>query len=216
MKKIAISIITLFIFFTSCNKVDIHNTADKVGISKVTHYATIKLTGDPVISIVKGGTFTDPGVTATAGDKELPVTTTGSVDASTVGLYTLTYSATNADGFSSSATRTVVVIPSHELPGVDLSGTYVAVPVGSTPGPAVITKVAEGVYYSSDIWTGGAVIPGYFICLDGSTVSVPLQNTGYGRMLTETDGTYVDGLITWKVTLLDQGPYTATKKWQKQ
>jgi hypothetical protein len=109
-----------------------------------------------------------------------------------------------------------VVIPSAELPGIDLSGTYVAKPVGTTPGPAQITKVAEGVYYSTDIWTGGAVIPGYFICVDGSTLSVPLQNTGYGRMLTESDGTYVDGLITWKVTLLDQGPYTATKQWQKQ
>ena len=200
----------------SCSKDKIINTHDRVGISKVTYYANIVLTGSPVISIIKGSAFTDPGVKAEAGGTEVPVTTTGTVNSDEVGLYTLTYSATNADGYSSSASRIVVVIPSAELPGVDLSGTYLAVPVGTTPGPAQISKVAEGVYYSTDIWTGAAVIPGYFICTDGSSVSVPLQNTAYGGMVTESDGTYVNGLITWSVTLVDQGPFTATKKWQKQ
>ena len=215
-KRYAFLLIAFVAEIASCNKDKIINTADRVGISKVTYYANITLTGNPVLSIIKGGTFTDPGVKAEAGGKDVPVTTTGTVNTNEVGLYTLNYSATNADGYSSSASRVVVVIPSAEQPGVDLSGTYVAVPVGSTPGPAQITKVAQGVYYSTDIWTGGAVIPGYFICLDGSSINVPLQTTGYGRMQTEADGTYVNGLITWTITLLDQGPYTATKKWQKQ
>ena len=215
-KRYAFLLIAFVAVFASCNKDKIINTPDRVGISKVTYYANITLTGNPVLSIIKGATFTDPGVKAEAGGKDVPVTTTGTVNTNEVGLYTLNYSATNADGYSSSASRVVVVIPSAEQPGVDISGTYVAVPVGSTPGPAQITKVAEGVYYSTDIWTGGAVIPGYFICLDGSSINVPLQNTGYGRMQTETDGTYVNGLITWTVTLVDQGPFTATKKWQKQ
>ena len=215
-KRYAFLLIAFVAVIASCNKDKIINTPDRVGISKVTYYANITLTGNPVLSIIKGGTFTDPGVKAEAGGKDVPVTTTGTVNTNEVGLYTLNYSATNADGYSSSASRVVVVIPSAEQPGVDLSGTYVAVPVGSTPGPAQITKVAQGVYYSTDIWTGGAVIPGYFICLDGSSINVPLQTTGYGRMQTEADGTYVNGLITWTITLLDQGPYTATKKWQKQ
>ncbi len=215
-KRYALLLLAFVAMIVSCKKDSVINTHDMVGISKVTYYANITLTGSSVMSVIKGSTFTDPGVKAEAGGTDVPVTTTGAVNTDEVGLYTLSYSATNTDGYSSSATRTVVVIPSAELPGVDLSGTYVAVPVGTTPGPAQITKVAEGVYFSTDIWTGGAVIPGYFICIDGSSVSVPLQNTGYGRMLTEMDGTYVNGLITWIVTLLDQGPFTATKKWQKQ
>lgn len=215
-KRYVFLLITLVALIASCSKDSIINTHDRVGISKVTYYANITLTGTPVISVIKGSTFTDPGVKAEAGGAEVPVTTTGTVNTDEVGLYTLNYSASNADGYSSSATRIVVVIPSAEQPGVDLSGTYIAVPVGTTPGPAQISKVAEGVYYSTDIWTGGAVIPGYFICLDGSNIIIPLQNTAYGRMQTNTDGTYVNGLITWTVTLLDQGPFTATKKWQKQ
>jgi Bacterial surface protein, Ig-like domain len=215
-KRYGFILIAVIALFTSCEKDSIVSNDKQVGISRVTYYPNFEMAGDAVISIIKGSSFNDPGVKATAGGADVPVITTGSVDVSTVGLYVLTYSATNADGYSGSVTRTVVVIPTAETPGVDLSGTYVAVPVGTTPGPAQISKVAEGVYYSTDIWTGGAVIPGYFICLDGNSVSVPLQNTGYGRMLTQTDGTYVNGLITWVVTLLDQGPFTATKKWQKQ
>ncbi len=216
MKKNIILLIIIAGVISSCKKDTVVITPDRVGISRVTYYVNITLAGDDVMSLVQGGTFTDPGATGEAGGQSVPVTATGSVDPSTVGLYTITYSATNKDGYSSSVTRTVVVIPSSEIPGVDLSGTYVAVPVGTTPGPATITKVAPGVYYSTDLWTGGAVIPGYFICVDGSTLIVPLQSTGYGRMETETDGTYSNGLITWTLTLLDQGPYTATKKWQKQ
>lgn len=217
MKRKYVFLLMVFVsMIASCSKDKIINTHDRVGISKVTYYANITLTGNSVISLIKGSAFVDPGVKADAGGTDVPVTTTGTVNTDEVGLYNLTYSATNADGYSSSSSRIVVVIPSAELPGVDLSGTYVAVPVGTTPGPAQISKVAAGVYYSTDIWTGGAVIPGYFICTDGSTVSVPFQNTAYGGMLTDTDGTYVNGLITWTVTLADQGPFTATKKWQKQ
>lgn len=217
MKRKYVFLLMVFVsMIASCSKDKIINTHDRVGISKVTYYANITLTGNSVISVIKGSAFVDPGVKADAGGTDVPVTTTGTVNTDEVGLYNLTYSATNADGYSSSSSRIVVVIPSAELPGVDLSGTYVAVPVGTTPGPAQISKIAAGVYYSTDIWTGGAVIPGYFICTDGSTVSVPFQNTAYGGMLTDTDGTYVNGLITWTVTLADQGPFTATKKWQKQ
>jgi hypothetical protein len=216
MKKNILLLLTLVIVISSCNKDTVVVTPDRVGISKVTYYVNITLTGGDVISIVQGGTFTDPGAKGEAGGQDIPVTATGTVDASTVGIYTINYTATNKDGYASSVSRTVVVIPSAEMPGVDLSGTYVAVPVGTTPGPANITKVAPGVYYSTDMWTGAAVIPGYFICVDGSNLIVPVQSTGYGRMVAQTDGTYVNGLITWDLTLLDQGPLTRTKKWQKQ
>lgn len=215
MKKISFILLSLGSFLFSCNKEDIHNTADKVGISKVTHYATIVLNGSNVISLVKGDEFTDPGAKATAGDKDIPVVTSGSVDNNTVGLYVLTYTATNDDGFSSSATRTVVVIPSDEMPGVDLSGSYNAVPVGSTPGPATISKAAAGVYYTTNCWgNSGAVIPAYFICIDGSAITIPLQGSPYGKLQTSAPGTFSGGLITWSIELIDQGDLIRVKKWQ--
>jgi len=216
MRKYMLVLLATVAVISSCKKQSVVITPDRVGISRVTYYVTITLTGGDFISVVQGSTFTDPGAKGEAGGQDVPVTAAGTVDASTVGLYTITYSATNKDGFQSTVTRTVVVIPAAETPGVDLSGTYVAVPVGTTPGPANINKVAPGVYYSTDLWTGAAVIPGYFICVDGSTVIVPLQNTAYGRLEAQSNGTFNNGLITWTLTLLDQGPFTATKKWQKQ
>lgn len=216
MKKASILILFLVPLFFSCNKENINNTKDKVGISKVTYYANITLTGNSVVSIIKGESFTDPGVKAEAGGQDIPVTTSGSVDNNTVGIYSLTYSATNADGFSSSATRTVIVIPSAEMAGVDLSGTYTSVPVGATPGPAMISKVAPGAYYTTNVWgNSGAVIPAYFICVDGSTITVPLQGSAYGQLETAAPGTYAGGLITWSINLIDQGNLVRVKKWQK-
>jgi len=111
----------------------------------------------------------------------------------------------------------VFVIPAAETPGVDLSGTYAAVLVGSTPGPATISKVAPGAYLTTNCWgNSGAVIPAFFICVDGSSIIVPNQGSPYGNLETTAPGTYVSGLITWSIDLLGHGPYIAVKQWQKQ
>lgn len=134
-----------------------------------------------------------------------------------MGSYTLNYSATNKDGFTKSVSRQVFVLPAAEQAGVDLSGTYL--PIGGAPANAVILKVAPGVYSTSNCWGGGstAVIPAFFICVDGASVILPLQNSVAGRIQSEGAGTYVAGLITWTITRLDfgTGPLTVQKKWQK-
>src|SRR5690348_12635645 len=115
MKKfISFLIICCAVGFSSCKKDEIHNTDTKVGVSDVTIYPTFQMTGSKVISIVKGSAYTEPGVTAKEGTANLTVTTTGSVNKDQPGLYTLTYSATNKDGFSANVTRTVVVLAAHE------------------------------------------------------------------------------------------------------
>jgi len=72
----------------------------------------IALTGDNPITIEVGGSFTDPGATATDNyDQNISVTTTGSVDINTVGTYTITYSAEDSSGNTApTATRTVNVV----------------------------------------------------------------------------------------------------------
>jgi len=216
-KKYAILLLSIIALLSSCEKDPIISNDKRVGISRVTYYADITLTGAQIISIPVGTNFTEPGVKATAAGQDVPVTTTGTVDNSKSGLYILNYSATNADGYTSSASRIVVVTPGTETPGVDISGTYSAVPVGSTPGPATITKVAAGVYYTSNCWgNSGAVIPAYFICLDGSTIIVPNQSSPYGALESSAAGNYTNGLITWSIDLIDQGGLIRVKKWQKQ
>ena len=54
-----------------------------------------------------GSTWTDAGATADGGET---VTPSGTVDTSTVGTYTITYSATDAEGNTGTATRTVTVV----------------------------------------------------------------------------------------------------------
>ena len=71
----------------------------------------ITLNGDSPMSIVQGSTFTDPGATATDNvDGTVPVTESGTVDTSTVGSYTRTYTATDAAGNTATETRTVHVV----------------------------------------------------------------------------------------------------------
>ena len=215
-KRYAFVVLAFVTIISSCEKDPIISTPERVGISKVTFYPTFTFTGNDFVSIVQGTAFTDPGIKASAGGSDIPVITTGTVDVSTVGIYILTYTATNSDGFSATATRTVVVIPSAEVPGVDLSGEYMT--TGGTPN-ATITRVAPGVYFTTNCWGNGsaAIISAYFICTDGATLLIPLQNGPAGHIETTGPGTYVAGLITWEVVRLDfpGGPLTRVKTWQK-
>jgi len=71
----------------------------------------VTLNGASSITVELGTAFTDPGASATdLKDGALSVSVSGSVDTSTVGSYTLTYSATDAAGNSATATRTVNVV----------------------------------------------------------------------------------------------------------
>ncbi|KND51630.1 MAG: hypothetical protein ABA06_00015 [Parcubacteria bacterium C7867-001] len=83
---------------------------------------SVSLNGDPAISVTQGSSFTDPSATAaddTDGDLTGSISVEGSVDANTVGTYTLTYSATDAAGNTGSASRVVTVVapePAAEPP----------------------------------------------------------------------------------------------------
>ncbi len=80
------------------------------GVVADTTAPVITLNGAAQISIIKGQSFTDPGATATDDrDGTLTVVTSGSVDTSKAGTYTITYTATDNAGNSASKTRTVIV-----------------------------------------------------------------------------------------------------------
>jgi len=204
----------LAVLFVACNKDEIHNTEDQVGISRVVQFAVLQMSGSEYMSVVKGSTFTDPGVKAFEGSNEIPVTVTGSVNTNETGLYILTYSATNTDGFSATTTRTVVVIASNELPDVDLSGKYDY--VGSSTYTSTVTKVAEGTYTTDNAWSGATVIPLVFVSLDGATISIPDQSTAYGAA--SGTGTYNGGTgkLVYTISIPSQGLNNINRNWQRQ
>ena len=75
----------------------------------------VALTGAAAIELVVGDTFTDPGATATDdtdGDLTASIVAIGAVDTATEGLYTLTYTATDAAGNVGSVSRVVTVVTS--------------------------------------------------------------------------------------------------------
>ncbi|HSS20791.1 MAG TPA: immunoglobulin-like domain-containing protein [Pyrinomonadaceae bacterium] len=93
---------------------------------------TVTLNGDDQMTI-ECGPFTDPGATAEVCGTSIPVTTTGTVDSHTPGIYSITYSAT-ANGFTTSKTRTVTVEADNTAPTITLNGpnpTYVECHTGT-------------------------------------------------------------------------------------
>ena len=71
----------------------------------------ITVTGDNPATVELGATYTDAGATASDTDDASPtVTSSGTVDTDTLGTYTITYTAIDAAGNSSTATRTVNVV----------------------------------------------------------------------------------------------------------
>jgi len=204
---------TLVLLF-SCNKFTVVDTPNQVGISSVTYYVVFTLKGPEVESIVVGTPYTDPGATAEENGQPVQYTTSGTVDANTVGFYPITYAAVNKDGYSSSTTRYVAVLASAATPGVNLSGTYTN--VGTLALTADITNVASGVYFTTNAWGGASafVLPMYFFCTDGINITVPTQ-ASVGETVDGT-GTYSNtGLITWDLTLHEDPPLLRTKSWQK-
>ncbi|HKZ66899.1 MAG TPA: DUF5011 domain-containing protein [Chitinophagaceae bacterium] len=213
--KLFLSVVAIFSII-SCEKTEeINNTEDKIGISRVTRFPTFTMEGDRYISIVKGESFTDPGATAKEGTADLPVTISGAVDASTAGVYDLVYSATNKDGFSSSVTRTVAVLPVAEQAGVNIAGSYAN--IGAFTYTATIQKLAPGFYLVDNIWGGGsaAIISAYIITTDGENWTLPVSTlTGYGRVQ-GTATLNAAGDLTYIVSLLDLGINNSTRKWKK-
>lgn len=160
--KVKLFIISLFtlsvIFLTGC---DSDSTA---GYTRITFYPTLELQGESVVFVDKGTTFTDPGVKAELNGEDFTdqVQVVSSLDTNKPGIYTITYIATNEDGFSATVSRTVFV--KDITPSVLASGFYTLQP-GSyrdragaiTPYsgyPIIVLQTSPGIFYVSDFLGG--------------------------------------------------------------
>ena len=197
----------------SCNKSNFNYPAGTVGISQIVHFAQLNLQGSPYMSVVEGQEFADPGCTAQAGGDSLTVTTSGSVNSTQVGIYVITYTAVNKQGFPASITRTVAVLPSAELAGVDISGSYFYVATGGNN--STVAKQAPGFYSATNCWDPQTTIPILFICVDGVNIIIPNQTTGFGPLAGSgtLSGT---GALTYIVSLSNYGIVNSARYWQLQ
>lgn len=133
--------------------------------SRLTYYVAFALKGDAIMLVTVNTPYVDPGVTATlnGADAASRVKVTGDVvNPNTIGLYNVTYSAVNDDGFKTSVTRKVIVC--NPAVTTDISGTYTTVSpthrlrAGATVNYSgydiTVTKIAPGFFYVSDFFGG--------------------------------------------------------------
>ncbi len=193
MKRLIYSLVLLAFVAMSCEDETTEN------VSTITYYPIFELEGGDVTVHIAGEAYTEPGVSAKEGESDLEVTksvvqskfivpgqtqpaqvqytTLSEVDGDTPGMYTVTYTAVNKDGYSGTTTRNVFVLEEAPDPSVDLSGTYTS---GSSP-TSVITKAANGIFYATNIWGGGSGvrIGAYVVTVDGVDINVPQQESEY-------------------------------------
>ncbi len=160
MKNILKSIMCIAVLFlSSC---DTESTGD---VSFVTNYAVFEYDNLAVVAL--NGTFT-PSAVATENGATLEVTSGGNVDTSTVGIYDVSYSATNSDGFAATVFQTVIV---HDpsIVGSDIAGNIQDTTRNERTGIITLVPGTTSIFHCTDFGFGGN-FPMYFQ-MDGDTIS---------------------------------------------
>ena len=167
MKKLVLTLLITSALFVSCEE---DTTGD---VSRITYYPTITVLGDDPIFVPQGGTFTDPGAVAMAGETEIPYVTTveglyrgeTTVNTAITDEYKVTYTAINADGFAANSSRKVIVYKTGDLV-TSIEGVFISTTKrnGNFLNPAqgsslnmkyiYIWKNTDGTYEVSDAFGG--------------------------------------------------------------
>jgi hypothetical protein len=146
--------------FTSCEN---ETTA---GFTRITFYPILEMQGDAVIILDKGATFNDPGAIAEINGEDISdqIEVISDLNTNEPGIYHITYSAINEDGFSVSAIRTIYV--ADPTPSIIASGMHTVADgthrVNNDNGAItnysgysiIILQVEPGVFYISDFLAG--------------------------------------------------------------
>ena len=186
----------------------------------------ITVLGDNPATVELGSTYTDAGATAMDAFRgTTSVSSTGNVDTSTIGSYTITYSSSDLDGNTATATRTVNVVdttaPVVTVTGaatvtVELGGTYTESGATASDASGSVSVETSGsvdtnalgaytiTYSSSDASgnTGSATRTVNVTDTTGPTINI----VGAATVATELGGTYADA----GVELEDLDPRTIT------
>jgi hypothetical protein len=141
MKNRCLILASIVLLIISCEKDMVNPLPGGVDASVDIRFPVISLIGSSSISIERGTTYSDAGATASDnidGDITSSITTSGLVDTSTPGTYTITYSATDDSGNTGTATRTVIVNESAAITALAATG------ILSEQTPAEAKKTISG------------------------------------------------------------------------
>ena len=147
---------------------------------------TITITGESTIIINKGEVYSDEGATAVDSDgNQLTIITTGSVDINVAGTYSITYSAVDSNGLSSTKVRTVQVKDSAnpDNPTITITG---ATPTTIIKGEAYIDEGATAVDSSGASLTVVTTTDNVDTSLAGDYSIVYSATDGQGNSVTAT------------------------------
>jgi len=196
------------LLFLSCRELD------SEGVSKITYYPEIALSGEQWNVVMVGEAWTDPGAKATEGGAEIELAIGGDqVDTSTPGVYTITYSATNKDGFSAMERRYVGVITPYAA-STDITGSYKR--TAGSQGISDVKKIKNGLYTASNVGgtTPDIAVPVTFYHFDGDKLGVPPQVVN--NSLFSCDNATVQVGISYKWVVINSGYGTALRTFIKQ
>lgn len=190
---------------TSCKKDSTDNVSKTVKVS----YPEITLKGDALVIVAVGGTYTDAGaklkddITGNITDIQ---PSSNPVNTAQPGLYVVTFSATNANGFQTTASR-LVAVTSVNNP-VNRAGTYLRTATGLN---CYITKLANGVYELRNPGGAGISVDTKVIMVETATnvYTCPAQPTDFGTMSVININFTATG-ATWNVINPNFGTGTRT------
>jgi len=201
--------------------------------SRLTYYVAFELKGDAKTLVTVNSSYADAGVIALENgvDVTSKVVVKGTVNPNKIGLYTVTYSAVNADGFSSSISRNVFVYDPTVT--TDISGDYIVnTSLSNRDGLTYAARaLSKGGNFDGYVVTLTKIVPGFFSVNDffggfyspgsGSSYSpaAPYQMAGYLSLTPsntlELSSSYVSAWNNSLTGLLNgsYSPITGTVKW---
>lgn len=157
----------------------------------------ITLNGAASLEITVGDTYTDAGASATDNvDGTVAVITTGSVDTSTAGSYTLTYTATDTTGNTASLTRTITVKP---LPN--------QAPSANAGADQTVNEEATVSLSGSGSDTDGTIASYAWVQTSGTTVMI--NNADQAQASFTAPAVEADDSLSFKLTVTDDDGATA-------
>ena len=219
MKKLIyiLSIICSITLFTSCD-----TTSDDP--SKITYFVDMEMNGDEILMHAKSEPFIDPGCSAILNGENITdqIVTKGSVDVNKLGLYTISYSASNEDGISKSLTRKVYVYDatesilksgvyttdktSYRLYGgaTTAYGGYNIVIYQTSPGEFYITDFFGGWYEQRAGYGSNYAMTGHFKLNEDNIIELSDSHLiGWDDSIVKMENSTYDpdtGTISWDVT----------------
>lgn len=215
---ITMAFVGIAMIFNSC-------TDDSTeGLTRITYYPELTLEGDKTLYLDKGASFTEPGYTAILNGEDVSnqVEISTNLNTNQSGIYTISYSIMNADGFSSSASRKIIVTdPNDAIEGVYntdpssyrlYNGAQVAY---GRSFEILILNNGDGTYSVDDLLGGwycqragygsNYAMKGIIsVSADGSIEMLASYVPGWGDTATGmTDGQFENGTIIWNLEYTD-------------